>query len=84
MSIITPFIPTHYKVLRMGLQRTDSGVVAIYDIQLLNAEGQVVGTVNPASVLTTPEKAAIATIFNRDKAMFEAATGLSEWTAGGS
>lgn len=80
MAILDGFTAKYYEVLRLGIQRDGNGaVVAMYDIALRNVDGRRMGTLSQGSVLTQPERQAIVAIFQRDKAQFEAATGLEEW-----
>jgi hypothetical protein len=79
MSLIDHLTPTYYRVLRLGIQKSEGSVVALYDVQVLNADGQPLDTVHPASELTPQERSAIAAIVARDQAAFEANTGLTEW-----
>ena len=79
MGILDELTPFWYEVLNLGMQRQDGEVVAIYDIAIRNVLGQRMKIINQGSVLTEQEKAAVAAIFRRDKAQFEAATGLEEW-----
>lgn len=79
MSIITDLTPAYYRLTRIGIQRTDGDVIAIADMQILNADGRQLATHNPATALTPTEKTALLGFVNRELALFEAATGLEEW-----
>lgn len=79
MAILDELTPRWYEVLRLGMQRQDGEVVAIYDIAIRNVLGNRMKIINRGSVLTEQEKQAVIAIFLRDKAQFEAATGLEEW-----
>jgi len=79
MGLLDEFIPVYYQVRSMCHERNGGDVVTTYNVSLRNAAGNRMGTVNPGSVLTEQERQAIAAIFIRDKAQFEAATGLTEW-----
>jgi len=78
MSAIDYLTPAYYKVLRMGVER-DAETVAIYDVLILNADGKPLDRLSLTASLTAQEKAGLAAIFLRDKAVFEANTGLTEW-----
>jgi hypothetical protein len=79
MSIVTDLTPTQYSLIRIGLQQDDTGVVAIADIRIYNADGQQLATHNPSTTLTTNEKQVLAGFVNRELAAFEAATGLTKY-----
>ena len=79
MGIINNLTPKHYRMVRVGIQRQGTDVVAIADLQILNADGRVLGTHSPQTTLTSAEKQALAGFVNREMAAFEAATGLTEW-----
>jgi hypothetical protein len=79
MSIVDKLTPVYYKILRLGIQREGGEIVATYDLAILNAAGQRIGTDTPSSALSSETKAALAAEFNADKAAYEAATGLEEW-----
>lgn len=79
MGIIADLTPVYYRLVRIGIQRTDGDVEAIADMQILNADGEVLATRNPSTTLTTQEKQALAAFVNRELAAFEAATGLTEY-----
>ena len=78
MSAIDYLTPVYYRVLRMGIQKED-GVSATYDVAILNADGRQLDTLGLSSAFTPQEQAAVAAIFQRDQAQFEANTGLTEW-----
>lgn len=78
--MLDEFIPKYYEVARLGVQiGSGGGVTAVYDIIIRNAEGKRIGSLNPTSVLTQQERAAIAAIFQRDKTEFETQSQLTEW-----
>lgn len=78
MSLIDGLIPAYYKVLRMEVLKTDE-VRARYGVAILNAEGGHLDRLTLEASLTQEETDDIAAIFLRDKAAFEANTGLTEW-----
>lgn len=79
MAILDELTPRWYEVLRLGMQRQDGDVIAIYDVAIRSVNGNRMGILNPSSVLTPGEKAAVVAIYLRDEAQFEAATGLEKW-----
>lgn len=79
MAILDKLTPKYYEVLRLGMQRQDGEVVAIYDIAIRSISGNTMQIINQSSVLTVPEKQAVVAIFLRDKEQFETATRLEEW-----
>lgn len=79
MSIITDLTPAYYRLLRIGVQQDGANVIAIADMQILNAEGRVLATHSPSTTLTAQEKQALVNFVNRELAAFEAATGLTKW-----
>lgn len=79
MAILDELTPRWYEVLRLGIQQQDSDVVAVYDIAIRNVLGNRMAIINRGSALTTQEKQAVAAIYRRDEAQFEAATGLEKW-----
>ena len=79
MAILDELTPAYYEVLRLGMQRQDGEVAAIYDVAIRNVFGQRMAIINRGSVLTEQERQAVIAIFQRDVAAFEAATGLEEW-----
>lgn len=79
MSIVTDLTPVHYRLTRIGIEKSGSAVIAIADLQILNANGTLLATHNPSTTLTQAEKQALAGFVNRELAAFEAATGLTEW-----
>ena len=79
MAILDEFTPKYYEVLRMGIQRDDSGIVVMYDIALRSVSGNRIGVLGQRSEFTQQERQAIVAIFLRDKAQFETATKLEEW-----
>lgn len=83
MGIITDLTPAHYKLVRIGIERDGSDVVAIADLRIVNADGGVLAMHNPQTILTAPEKAALVGFVTRELALFETATGLTEWVEPG-
>ena len=79
MAILDEFTPRWYEVIRLGMQKRDGNVVAIYDIAIYNVLRQRMGIINQSSVLTEQERQAVIAIYLRDEAQFEAATGLEKW-----
>jgi len=79
MGIINDLTPKHYRMTRIGIQRQGTDVVAIADLQILNADGGILGTHSPQTTLTPEEKQILAGFVNREMVAFEAATGLTEW-----
>lgn len=79
MAILDEVTPGYYEVMRLGMQKQDGDVVAIYDIAIRNVSGNRMAIINQSSILTEQEKAAVAAIYLRDEAQFEAATGLEKW-----
>lgn len=77
MAMLDSLIPTNYRVSRMGIENVDGSISVQYDVEILNASGGRVGVLHPRSELTAGEKAAMLAIFARDRAVFEAATGLT-------
>lgn len=80
MGIISDLTPVYYRLTRIGIVRSDSDVLAIADMKILNADGRILCTHNPSTTLTIPEKQVLAGFVSRELAAFEAATGLAEWT----
>ena len=79
MALVADLTPVYYRLTRIGVQRSGSTVIAIADMQILNANGRQLATHNPSTTLTQAEKQALAGFVNRELAAFEAATGLIEW-----
>lgn len=79
MDLISDLTPVYYRLLRIGIQRDGTDVVAIADLQILNADEQILVTHNPQTTLSAQEKQLLGTFVNRELAAFEAATGLTEW-----
>ena len=79
MGLIADLTPVYYALIRVGIQRTDSVVIAVADLRILNADGGVLCHHNPSTTLTQQEKQALGAFVNREMAAFEAATGLTEW-----
>ena len=80
MSIITDLTPTQYELIRIGIQREGTEVVAIADMWIYNADGRRLTTHNPSTTLTQNEKQVLLGFVNRNLAAFEAATGLTKYT----
>ena len=80
MGLIQDLTPVYYKLTRIGIQRTNGDVIAMADMQILNADGKQLITHNPSTTRTPQEKQALAAFVNRELAAFEQATGLIEWT----
>lgn len=79
MGLIADLTPVYYTLSRVGIQRADGDVVAIADLRILNADGGVLCHHNPCTTLTTQEKLTLRNFVNREMAVFETATGLTEW-----
>ena len=79
MSIVTDLTPTQYELIRIGLQREGTEVIAIADMWIYNAAGQRLTTHNPSTTLTTNEKQVLVGFVNRNLAAFEAASGLTKY-----
>lgn len=79
MSIIDDLTPVYYELTRIGVQRENGDVVAIADMRIRNADGKILITHNPQTTLTPQEKQALGEFVNRELAVFETATGLTEW-----
>ena len=79
MAILDELTPRWYEVLRLGMQRRDGEIAAIYDVAIRNVLGRRMAIMNRGSALTEQERQAIVAIFQRDVAAFEAATGLEKW-----
>lgn len=80
MGLIQDLTPVYYRLIRIGIQRTNGDVIAIADMQILNADGRQLITHSSSAILTTQEKQALAAFVNRELGAFEQATGLIEWT----
>jgi DUF971 family protein len=80
MAILDPITPTHYKVRKMQVRVEDGEMYINYAVEILNTDGHSLGLLYPNSAMTEAEKAAVLNRYNSDKAAFEAATGLTEWT----
>jgi len=78
MGLINDLTPKYYRMTRIGIQRQGTDVVAIADLQILNADGRILGTHSPQTTLTPEEKQILAGFVNREMVAFEAA-GLTEW-----
>jgi hypothetical protein len=76
MSIVDDLIPTHYKLLRIGLQKSNGGIIAIGDLAIYNAAGKQITVDNPVVVLTSGEEAAVLGFVTRNLTNYETATGL--------
>ena len=79
MGLIQDLTPVYYRLTRIGIQRQNGDVVAVADMQILNADGKQLVTHNPSTTLTPQEKQALAAFVNRELAAFAQATGLTEW-----
>lgn len=79
MGVVQDLTPVYYKLIRIGVKREGSEVVAIADLRILNEAGDVLCTHNPSTELTPAEKQVLNGFVNREMAVFEAATGLEEW-----
>ena len=79
MGIISDLTPVYYKLTRIGIVRVPGDAIAIADLQILNADGRQLCSHNPDTTLTTNEKQLLAAFVNREMAVFETATGLTEW-----
>jgi hypothetical protein len=64
----------------MRIIRDGADVKAIGYMEILNANGSRVGTDFPATALTAGEKTALQAFLTRELAVYETATGLTEWT----
>lgn len=80
MAILDSITPKYYEVLNLSFRRgSDGTVTAFYNVGIRSITGDMTKILSPSSTLTEEEKQAVAAIFLRDKAQFEAATGLEEW-----
>ena len=79
MGLIADLTPVYYALIRVGVQRTDGDVIAIADLRILNADGEVLCHHNPSTTLTPQEKQALGAFVYREMAAFETATGLTLW-----
>ena len=79
MGLIENLTPVYFILTRVGIQRSNGDVVAIADMQILNADGKQLATHNPSTTLTPQEKQVLAAFVNRELEAFETATGLTEW-----
>jgi hypothetical protein len=79
MGIIEQLTPAYYRLLRIGLEKDDSSVTAIGDMEILNADGHILANHNPSTTLTPAEKQQLRAWVNRELTAFETATGLTEW-----
>ena len=79
MGIIADPTPVFYRLTRIGIVRVPGDVVAIADLQILNADGRQLCTHNPSVTLTTNEKQVLVAFVNRELGVFETSTGLTEW-----
>jgi hypothetical protein len=80
MTIVDRLTPVYYRLKRVGFQRAGEDVVAIADLEILNADGKVIATDHPVTTLTAQEEQALRTFLSRELAVYESATGLAEWT----
>lgn len=79
MTITDELTPTTYELVRIGIERDGTDVVAIADLRIRNADGKILAIHNPGTTLTPGEKAALGAFVNRELGAFEAAEGLTEW-----
>lgn len=79
MGIVADLTPTQYELIRIGLQREETEVVAIADMWIYNADGRRLTTHDPSTTLTQNEKQVLAGFVNRNLAAFEAASGLTKY-----
>jgi len=79
MGIIADLTPVYYRLMRIGVVRSDGDVLAIADLQILNNDSRVLCMHNPTTMLTIQEKQALAGFVEREMIAFEVATGLVEW-----
>ena len=68
MGIIQDLTPTYYRLTRIGVQKSNGDVIAIADMQILNADGQQLKTHNPSTSLTANEKQVLAGWLGRELA----------------
>lgn len=76
MTIVDDLTPTHYKLMRVGLQKDNGEIVAIADLAIYNAAGEQIAIDNPTVVLTTAEETAVVGFVVRNLDDYETVTGL--------
>lgn len=82
MSVITRNVPAHYKILRMVIQIDGEDAVRVStDMTIYNANGQQIDDDHPTPAMTAGEETAFLAWWNRNKAAYEAAYGLTELPA---
>ena len=79
MTITDELTPTTYELVRIGIQREGTDVVAIADLRIRNASDKILAIHNPSATLTPGEKSVLGAFVERELAAFEASTGLTEW-----
>jgi len=79
MGIVQDLTPTQYSLIRIGLQQDGSDVIAIGDMQIRNAAGQVIAHHAAVTELTPNEKQALIAFAARELAIFESLTGLTRY-----
>lgn len=80
MTVIDDLTPVYFSLMRIGIQRIDGEVIAMADVNILNAMGEQVTVRNPSTTLTAAEKTALLAFITRELGMYATATGLTEWT----
>ena len=78
-TITEKLTPKTYELIRIGLQREGADVVALADLRIRNAADETLMIDNPSTTLTPSEKSVLAAFVNRELALFEASSGLTEW-----
>jgi len=79
MSIVDQLTPTQYKLQRFAVQVGDGGELSLFsDVAVYNADGRQVGDDHPTPQATAGELAAFAAWIERNLALYETATGLTE------
>jgi hypothetical protein len=79
MTIVDDLTPVHYQLNRIRFHRQGADVIAIADLQILNAAGDRIAADHPLTTLTQAEKQALQAFVTRELAAYETATGLTEW-----
>jgi len=80
VGILDSITPKYYKVITLKMERQNGEVAAKYHVRIYSVNGTVMTHMNPSSELTEEERDMIITMYQRDTAQFEAATGLEPWT----
>ena len=79
MSIVDDLTPTHYKLIRVGVEKDAGGAIATTDMAIVNSSGVQLASHGVGVTLTQEEKQTLIGIVDRCTAEFEAETGLERW-----